>query len=37
MFVLSDLVQNNTASGEAIVLQPDAAGAPLVLARLLLS
>ncbi len=36
MFVLSDLVQSNTASGEALVLQADTAGAPVVLARLLL-
>ena len=36
MFVLSDLVQTNTASGEGLVLQADAAGAPVVLARLLL-
>lgn len=35
MFVWSDLVQNNSAAGEGLVLQADAAGAPVVLARLL--
>ncbi len=36
MFVLSDLVQSNSASGEGLVMQADAAGAPVVMARLLL-
>ena len=36
MFVLSDLAQSNTAAGEALVLQADAAGATTVMARLLL-
>lgn len=36
MFVLSDLVQTSTASGEGLVLQADAAGKPVVVARLLL-
>lgn len=36
MFVLSDLVQSNSASGEGLVLQADAGGAPVVLARLML-
>ena len=36
MFVLSDLAQSNTAAGEALVLQADAAGAITVMARLLL-
>ena len=35
MFVLSDLVQSSTASGEGLVLQADAAGAVVVLGRLL--
>ncbi len=35
MFVLSDLTQGNTASGEALVLQADASGAIAVTARLL--
>jgi hypothetical protein len=34
MFVLADLVGANTASGEGLVLQADAAGKPVVLARL---
>ena len=34
MFVLSDLVATNTASGEGLVLRADAAGAAQVLARL---
>jgi len=34
MFVLSDLVGANTASGEGLILQADASGAPRVLARL---
>ncbi len=36
MFVLSDLAQSNPASGEGLVLQADAGGAPIVLARLML-
>ncbi len=36
MFVLSDLAQTNTASGEALLLQADHCGIPVVLARLLL-
>ncbi len=36
MFVLSDLAQTNTASGEGLVLRADATGAPTVVARLLL-
>ncbi len=36
MFVLSDLAQSNTVVGEALLLQADAAGAPTVMARLLL-
>lgn len=35
MFVLSDLVGGNTASGEGLILQADASGAPRVLARLM--
>lgn len=34
MFVLADLVGANTASGEGLVLQADAAGLPVVLGRL---
>jgi Histidine phosphatase superfamily (branch 1) len=34
MFVLADLAGANTASGEGLVLQADAAGKPVVLARL---
>lgn len=34
MFVLADLVGANTGSGEGLVLQADAAGKPVVLARL---
>jgi phosphohistidine phosphatase SixA len=34
MFVLADLVGANTASGEGLVLQADAAGKPVVLGRL---
>jgi hypothetical protein len=34
MFVLADLVNTNTGSGEGLVLRADAAGAPQVLARL---
>ena len=34
MFVLSDLVQTNTDSGEALILRVDASGTPRVLARL---
>ena len=34
MFVLNDLVGVNTASGEGLILQTDAAGAPRVLERL---
>jgi Histidine phosphatase superfamily (branch 1) len=34
MFVLADLAQVSVASGEGLVLQADAAGAPTVLARL---
>ena len=37
MFVLSALVQQNTTSGEALVLRADAAGATEVLARLLIT
>ncbi len=37
MFVLSDLVQTGTVSGEGLVLRADAAGAPVVTARLLLT
>ena len=36
MFVLSALVQENTASGEALLLRADASGTPVVLGRLLL-
>ncbi len=36
MFVLSDLVQTGTTSGEGLVLQADASGAPVVVGRLLL-
>ncbi len=35
MFVLADLAGANTASGEGLVLQADAAGKPVVLGRLL--
>lgn len=35
MFVLSDLVGGQTDSGEGLILQADAAGAPRVLARLI--
>ena len=35
MFVLSDLVGGSIASGEGLILQADAGGAPRVLARLL--
>jgi phosphohistidine phosphatase SixA len=34
MFVLADLVSTNTASGEGLLLAPDAAGSPQVLGRL---
>ena len=34
MFVLNDLVGVNTASGEGLILQADASGAPRVLERL---
>ena len=34
MFVLNDLVGVNTASGEGLILQSDASGAPRVLERL---
>ena len=34
MFVLSDLVQQGSSSGEGLVLRTDAAGAVQVLARL---
>ena len=34
MFVLADLVQANTDSGEALILRADASGTPRVLARL---
>lgn len=37
MFVLADLVGVNTASGEGLVLQADAAGKPVVLGRVLVS
>lgn len=37
MFVLADLVGQNTASGEGLVLGVDAQGAPRVLARLAIS
>ena len=37
MFVLADLARANTASGEGLVLQADAAGKPVVLGRLLVS
>ena len=37
MFMLSALVQQNTTSGEALVLRADAAGATEVLARLLIT